>query len=153
MTHLKDAGPLRVSNLSVVAQKNLEKVACLWLREVPNDLCGEKVDLHLCMRQECELQHEHGCRGQHLEAHYVAARSPVLRGGENDMGLLLHLGDLHGAKISTSRCTSHQKQCSNKPTSHLDKEPQQSIEISLQRFHTFKPVHQHINLVNADDWR
>ena len=37
MTHLKDAGPLRVSDFSVVAQKTLEKLACLWLREVPND--------------------------------------------------------------------------------------------------------------------
>ena len=52
VTRLKDAGPLRVSDVSVVAQKTLEKLACLWLREVPNDLCDEKADLHLCMRQK-----------------------------------------------------------------------------------------------------
>ena len=37
--------------------------------------------------------------------------------------------------------------------SHLDKEPQQSLEISLQRSVTFIPVHQHSNLINAGDWR
>ena len=61
MTHPKDAGPLRVSDFSVAAQKTLEELACLWLREVPNDLCGDKADLHLCMRREGELQHEQGC--------------------------------------------------------------------------------------------
>ena len=61
MTHLKDAGPLCVSDFSVVAEKTLEKFPRLWLREVPNDLCDEKANLHLCIRQEGELQHEHGC--------------------------------------------------------------------------------------------
>ena len=37
-------------------------------------------------------------------------------------------------------------------SSHLDKEPQESLKISLQRSVTFKSVHQYINLIDADDW-
>ena len=56
MTHLKDAGPLLVFDFSVVAHhKSLEVCARLWLREIPNDLCGEKAFLQLYMRQEGEL--------------------------------------------------------------------------------------------------
>ena len=56
MMHLKDAGPLLVSDFSAFAHhKPLEICACFWLREIPNDLCGEEAFLQLYMRQEGEL--------------------------------------------------------------------------------------------------
>ena len=104
MTHRKDAGPLLVSDFSAFAHhKPLEICACFWLREIPNDLCGEEAFLQLYMRQEGELLQAHG-------ANKTAGRltlcqpgqEAVLGGGKDDMGPLRLFGDLHGAKASRS---------------------------------------------------
>ena len=76
MTHLKDTGPLLVTDFSVVAHhKPLEVCASFWLREIPNDLCGEKAFLQLYMRQEGELLQAHGRQQDSWEAHSLSARS------------------------------------------------------------------------------
>ena len=60
MTHLKNAGPLLISDFSVVAHKPQENCARFWLRKVPNDLHGATAFVRLYMRQGGELLQEHG---------------------------------------------------------------------------------------------
>ena len=157
MTHLKDASPLLVFDFSVVAHhKCLEVCARLWLREIPNDLCGEKAFLQLYIRQEGEL-----LQAANMAAKKTAGRltlcqpgqKAVLRGGKDDMGPLRLFSDLHGAKVLEACAHNSRSNAATSKSSYLDKEPQQSLEISLQCSVTFIPLHQHISLINADDRR